>query len=385
MNQYGSVGGVSTAYDPKGSLTTLSGNSYTFGADKNTLTTGGGSSFWHDALRRITYLTDLGLRFDYEGDKLVAIYDSSNNLVRRYVFGPGTDEPVVWYEGTGTTGRRYLDADDRGSIIRVTDAGGGGTYRVNNYDEFGNPGPSNLGRFQYTGQVWLPEISMYYYKARIYSPSIGRFMQTDPIGYKAGLNWYNYASNDPINGSDPSGTVTLLSGCFTFGGLGETQIPGNIGVSVCPSASDLAATDTRRQTQSSDTAQSQDQSDGPPRGEPQNGVNSTDDMCCFIFVDRSRPPPPMEEAQGRAHSRIQEPGPSGRYTTYDEGGNPVLQYRGSGKPHGGIPRPNVKIYRGPVGPRGPVQPRAPVFRPAYPEEGPSFRLLEDPFLLDTVI
>ncbi|HEY9090201.1 hypothetical protein [Parasphingorhabdus sp.] len=96
-------------------------------------------------------------KFLYDGDELVAEYASNGSTVlRRYVHGAGVDDPLVWYDGAGLTDKRYLIADERGSITAITNSSGT-IININSYDEWGIPAATNLGRFAFTGQFWLPE------------------------------------------------------------------------------------------------------------------------------------------------------------------------------------------------------------------------------------
>jgi RHS repeat-associated protein len=76
------------------------------------------------------------------------------------------------------------------------------------YDSFGNLTASTgtiTNPFQYTAREFDSETGLYYYRARYYDPSAGRFLTEDPLRFRSSINFYPYVSNSPVDLNDPTG------------------------------------------------------------------------------------------------------------------------------------------------------------------------------------
>lgn len=166
------------------------------------------ATYRYDALGRRIEKNVNGVitRYIYDNEDIFLEFDGSDQLVASYLHGPGVDEPIAMTRG-GTT--VFYHADGLGSITRITNEDGL-VVQAYTYDSFGQliaQSGTLANPYTYTGREFDPETGLYYYRARYYDPSIGRFLQEDPIGLLGGINFYTYVRNNPINLTDPKGLL----------------------------------------------------------------------------------------------------------------------------------------------------------------------------------
>ena len=218
LNQYAQVGSVTPSYDANGNLTSDGTFTYGYDAESRLVSVAQGgtqiATYAYDGRGRRKSRTVSGATTVYvtgaEDQELLEYNGTTGAPSATYAVNLGGSLDEVLNHATLGGARQTLVPDIQGSIIASLDSGG--TLTKVAYQAFGEsatavasgPGP------RYTGRRLDPETAtgsaqpngLYYYRARTYSPTWGRFLQPDPIGPAGGINLYAYVQNDPLNLTD---------------------------------------------------------------------------------------------------------------------------------------------------------------------------------------
>jgi len=159
------------------------------------------------------------LRYIYSGSELVAEVDSATLTPEKiYRYYPGVDHPHSVKEPTGTY--YYFSGIGTPGVVGLIDSTGTvkNRYLYAPWGALEDSLETVPNVLKFAGREYDPETHLYFNRARYYDPQLARFISEDPIGQAGGTNQYAYAGNNPIGGSDPSGTCELDDDPFDNGG-----------------------------------------------------------------------------------------------------------------------------------------------------------------------
>jgi RHS repeat-associated protein len=210
------------------------GGTQTFTHDANgALTSDGTNTFTYDtkgrlvgattALGAVTYLVNsLGRRYQktLQGTTTGYLYDQSGRLIAETADAGVTYTQYVWLADTPVAVIKpttpdptlyFIHTDHLDTPRVISNQAQQTVWRWDNDDPFGanmaNENPSGLGTFvfnlRFPGQYFDKETNLHYNYYRDYSPEIGRYVESDPIGLAGGINTYSYVDSDPIAYVDP--------------------------------------------------------------------------------------------------------------------------------------------------------------------------------------
>jgi RHS repeat-associated protein len=157
------------------------------------------ASYTYDALSRRTSKTVDGIttEFVWAGGTMIA--EKQGTTIRRYFYDGLT--PMLMEEGGQTW---QYQSDHLATPRQMTDAQGNVVWaaRLDAYGKVISETGTVENNLRFPGQYHDRETGLYYNWHRYYSPELGRYITSDPIGLEGGLNTYAYVHNNPINFSD---------------------------------------------------------------------------------------------------------------------------------------------------------------------------------------
>jgi RHS repeat-associated protein len=233
-NRTASLGVSSYTNNSSNELTSTSSASYTYDSDGNAISktdstgttdyswdyegrlasvtlpsSGGTVSFKYDPFGRriqktVTTGSSTATNYLYDGDSDIEELNGSGSVAARYTQGPGSDATLAQSRSATTS---FYESDALDSITSLTSSTGtlAGNYMYNSFGHTTNSSGSLTNSWQYTNRVFDAETNLYFYRARYYDPTIGKFLSEDPAGFPAGLDFYAYVKNNPVNWRDPDG------------------------------------------------------------------------------------------------------------------------------------------------------------------------------------
>jgi RHS repeat-associated protein len=205
-NRITTRGGTTFSYDLNGNLTSNGTTTYTWNVRNQLAAVSGGvtASFQYDAVgrRRGKTVGTTSTNFLYDGLNLLQEL-SGTTPTANLLTGLGLDETFTRTDAGGT---RSPLVDALGSTLELADASG--TLQTHyTFEPFGATtvsGATTTNTAQFTDRE-NDGTGLQYNRARYYDPISGRFISEDPLGFAAGVNFYSYVRDNPINLVDPSG------------------------------------------------------------------------------------------------------------------------------------------------------------------------------------
>lgn len=140
-----------------------------------------------------------------EAGHVIGEYDANGNPVQEHIYVDDRPVAVSVMSGTTTT-LDYVTTDQLDTPRDITDGSGAVIWSWDS-DPFGNGQPTGSITYnlRFPGQYYDVETGHNYNYFRDYDPVTGRYIESDPIGLRGGINTYVYGLGNPIENVDPRG------------------------------------------------------------------------------------------------------------------------------------------------------------------------------------